>query len=268
MKLNEFLSRHPVFTTKELDRFLAGRGSGNEATRNALLKYHRRQGRIVYVRRGLYAVVPPGASPDSSLVDPYLLAAKMTTDAVLGYHTALEFFGRAYSAYTHFYYLSKKRSVPAAFRSYEFRCIRQPLVLRTKQREDIGVIQSERSGVDLRVTCLERTLVDVLDRPDLSGSWEEIWRSLELVEFFDLDRVIEYTLVLENSTTAAKVGFFLEQHRDPLMVDDAHLDALHDLRPRQPHYLERSKRKAGRLVSGWNLVVPDEVLERSWSEVL
>ena len=66
------------------------------------------------------------------------------------------------------------------------------------------------------MTGLERTLVDVLNRPDLTGSWEEIWRSLESVEFFDLDKVAEYVHLLGNATTAAKVDFFLEQHREAL----------------------------------------------------
>ena len=59
------------------------------------------------------------------------------------------------------------------------------------------------------VTGLERTFVDVLNRPDLTGSWEEIWRSLESVEFFDLDKVAVYVDLFGNATTAAKVGFFL-----------------------------------------------------------
>ena len=81
--------------------------------------------------------------------------------------------------------------------------------------------------------------MDVLDRPDLGGGWEEIWRSLEMVEFFDLDVVIEYTLLLENATTAAKVGFFLEQHKEALMVEASHLDPLRARRPLKPHYLMR-----------------------------
>ena len=116
------------------------------------------------------------------------------------------------------------------------------------------------------ITGLERTFVDVLNRPDLSGSWEEIWRSLETVEYFDLDKVTEYTLLLENATTAAKVGFFLDQHRESLMVEDVHLKAIHDLCPRRPHYMERSLRKSGRFVSAWNLVVPEEIINRSWEE--
>ncbi len=40
------------------------------------------------------------------------------------------------------------------------------------------------------------------------------------------------------------------------------------LRPRQPYYLMRGKRKDGRWVKEWNLMVPDEILNQSWAEVL
>ena len=75
MKLNEFLSRHAVFTVEELDRFLSCRGSGNPNTRKSILTYHRNQGRIIPVRRGLLAAVPFGGDPASSPVDPYHVAA-------------------------------------------------------------------------------------------------------------------------------------------------------------------------------------------------
>ena len=94
VRFNRFLERHAVFTVDELDCHLTSRGSSNTNTRNSLLAYHRRQGRIVRVRRGLYATVPRGMDPASMTVDPYLVAAKITEDAVLAYHTALEFHGR------------------------------------------------------------------------------------------------------------------------------------------------------------------------------
>ena len=92
----------------------------------------------------------------------------------------------------------------------------------------------ERAGMSLRVTGLERTLVDVLDWPRRSGDWEEIWRSLESVEFFDLDKIVEYVLLIGNATTASKVGFYLDQHRESLMVEESHLSPLRSQRPRQP----------------------------------
>lgn len=56
------------------------------------------------------------------------------------------------------------------------------------------------------------------------------------MEFFDLDQVIEYIGLLENATNAAKVGFFLERHKEILMVDDSHLDSLRKLRPKLKRY--------------------------------
>ena len=36
---------------------------------------------------------------------------------------------------------------------------------------------------------------------------------------------------------------------------------------RSPMYLDRSKREPGKLLSHWNLVVPEWVLNRTWAEV-
>jgi len=266
--LSEFLSQRAVFTTGQLDAFLSARGSGNRNTRKALLAYYRKRGRIVPLRRGLYAVAAPGSSAESVAVDPYLLAASVSEDAVLGYHTALEFHGKAYSVFRRLYVVTAVKFSPFRFGGYEFRRAPTPRPLLAKGEQMFGVVRRERSGVEIRVTSLERTLVDLLARPELGGGWEEIWRSLESVEFFALDAVVEYVGLLRNATVAAKVGFFLEQHRETLMVPERHLEELRELRPKKPHYLIRSSRKNCRWVKGWNLMVPKQVLDREWGEVL
>jgi predicted transcriptional regulator of viral defense system len=180
----------------------------------------------------------------------------------------LEVCGYAYSIREHLTYSAARPVSPVTFRSHVFRGVKFPLALCRAGKVDFGVITVDRAGLEGRVTCPERTLVDVLDCPDLSVSWEEIWRSLEGIEFFDLDQVVEYALLLGNATTIAKVGFYLEMHRESLMVEENHLKPLHDRRPRQPHYIDSSKRKSGKLVADWNLVVPVDVFERTWGEVL
>ncbi len=268
MKHKKFFRKHPVFTGAEMDDYLSSYGDVGPRTREALLAYNRKTGGIVRVRRGLYAVIPPGADAVLYSIDPFLVAAKLTKDSVLSYHTALEFHGQAYAVHEHFLYSASRPLSPLTFRNNVFRGVRFPESLRRADKEFFGVVKMDRSGMEVRVTSLERTMVDVLSRPARSGGWEEIWRSLESVEFFDLDKVIEYALLLGNATTASKVGFFLDQHRGPLMVEERHLKPLRDLRPRQPHYLDRNKRNSGHLVSDWNLVIPREVFERMWAEVL
>lgn len=268
VKHQTFFRLHPVFTGEELATHLASRGAVGHRSQEALLAYYTKTGRVIRVRRGLYAVVPPGAETASYPVDPYLITGKLTPDAALSHHTALEFHGRAYSVWNRLIYSASRPLGSFTFRSHAFKGAKFPEALRRSGTEDFDVLGRERSGVRVRVTSLERALVDVLHRPDLSGGWEEVWRSLESVEFFNFDRVVEYVSLLGNATTAAKVGFFLEQHRDALMVEERHLTPLRERRPRQPHYLDCSKRKPGCLVADWNLVVPNDVLERSWGDVL
>jgi predicted transcriptional regulator of viral defense system len=268
MQVSDFLAQRPVFTGEQFRELQRRRGSSSPSTRRSLLAHYERRKRILRIRRGLYAVIPSGSTPEDAPVDPYLVASRLAADAVLAYHTALSFHGRAHSVSQRFEFLTATAARPLKFRSWNFRPVLFPQSLRRSQQEISGVQEAERAGLPVRVTTLERTLVDVLDRPDLGGGWEEIWRSLETIEYFDLDRIIEYATLLDNATTAAKVGFFLEQHRESLMVEDTHLARLTALRPKEPHYLERRAEIAHKLVGRWNLMVPISLIERAWEQVL
>ena len=268
MRLNQFFSNHSVFTLEDLDNYLCNHGSENPNTRKALLAYHKKKGRIISIRRGLYAVVPLGSSHKSFTADPFLITAKMTKDSVLAYHTALEFKGKAYSVFNRLYYFSKQKSVPLSYHSHEIKQVAIPNELLQKQSEMIGVESQERKGVDVRVTTFERTLVDMLDRPELTGSWEEIWRTLETIEYFDMDRVIEYVSLLQNATTAAKVGYFLDKHKENLLLQENDLKPLKKFLPQNPHYMVKKSKHAGKYIDDWNLIVPEEILNTTWADEL
>lgn len=265
MKAQDLFAKTPVFTHKEFAASFAGTDR-SPRTVDSVLAYYVQAGHILRVRRGLYVSMPRGADPKKHPVDPFLLAGRMTPDAVLAYHTALEFHGKAYSVHKQLVFLTCLASRPLTFRGHRFRPVPPPKALRDAKNESFGVTTAERAGVPLKVTSLERTFVDVLDRHDLVGGWEEAWRSLEMVEYFDLDQVVAYALLLGNATTVAITGLFLEQHREALMVDDRVLRRLRRRRPRQPHYVERGKKQPSRLVPAWNLVVPERVLSRAWEE--
>lgn len=199
-------------------------------------------------------------------MDPYLLASRLAVDAVLGYHTALGFHGKAHSVFQEFHFLTGTTPRPFRFRGQRFRAVAFPQMLMRADKQLFGVETHDRAGLDVAVTGFERTLVDVFNRPDLGGGIEEVWRSLATVEFFDLETVTEYALLLGNATTVAKVGFFLEANRERLVVSDAQLARLRRRRPRQPHYFGKRGGGKGRLVAGWNLIVPESVMNQVWEE--
>lgn len=266
MTLPTFFALHPVFTREALVRHLAEAGGKepNSATVDELLRYHQRTGRILAVRRGLFATVPPGSTPEFAPVDAFLVAAMGCPDGVLAYHTALELHGLAYSSFEEVQVL-----VPRSQRAWTFRGVNyRPLRARESLGEaamTFGVDLVDRQGMDIRVTSQTRTLVDVLDRPEWSGGWEEVWRSLEGLRLVDMREVQEYLTILDNATTAALVGFFLEQHREALHINETALARLETMRPKGRHYLSRTE--GGRLAKRWNLIVPEPLWHRTWEEL-
>ncbi len=259
----EFFARRPVFRFDEFHAMHAVRGRRSPQTTATVLKLEVRAGRLVNLRRGLYATVPRGGRPGSFDIDPYVLACRLAPDAAIAYHTALRFWGRACAASSRVFYFAPRRAQRFTFGGLEYVPVLMAPAVRTLTDLASGIVTERRSGLAVRVTSIDRTLVDVLDAPRYGGSWAEIWRSLESIEALDLDFVVLYAIRLGSALTAARVGFFLEQHRETLGVDERYLDALRRHAPRQPIYLDR-RREPGRLLAGWNLVVPEYVLNRTW----
>ena len=266
MKLEHFFAQYPVFTYKEFSDYLQSIGSNNKKSIWSLLNYHENAGNILRIRRGLYAMVPKNFSQTTHHVNPYLIAGRITEDSVLSYHTALDLHGFAHSVFYQFYFFTRKLIRPFTFQDSGFKAVKIPKSLLTKQEENFAVVSVNRDGLNVKVTSLERTLVDVLDCPEYAGGWEEIWASVATIPVLNLDQIIQYALLLNNATTIAKVGFFLETHREQFKVEEKYLKRLEEHKPLQKNYLERNRRVGGKLIKRWNLIVPEIVINQKWQE--
>ena len=246
-----FAATHPVFRVEDFVAAYAGAGERSPSTSLTLLKRGVASGRFLHLRRGLYAVVPPGVEPERAAVDPFLLACAHTPDAVAAFHAALELHGRAYSTWSRVHVWTRHRSKPWAWRGVEI----IPVLETMESATGPGTAMLPHAGGVVRVTTLERTLVDVLDQPDKGGGWEEILRSVAMIEFVDVDAVVADALARGRALTAARVGWVLGLRREAWHVEEEALAALRARRPTTPSYLDAS-RSPGRLDPTWNLIVP------------
>ncbi|MBI2491341.1 MAG: transcriptional regulator [Candidatus Rokubacteria bacterium] len=265
MKPLDFFSAHPVFTRDEFAGAIADGRKAVSRTVDSHLGLYLRAGRIGRVKRGVFFTARPGEAVAKSPVDFLLVASRLAPDAVLGYHTALEAHGYAQSVYERLFFLTQHKVKAVTFRGRVFVPVAPPRVLQRKRLSHTSVVEVERRGLPCRVTSLERTAVDALDRPGLTGGLEEAWRSVSAIPLLDLRAVVDYVRLRNRATLAAKVGLFLERHKEHFSVPARVLEELQSLRPRAPHYLDRSAR--GRLVAAWNLIVPTVLLEGEWEAV-
>ncbi len=266
--ISGFFERYPVFTHDEYRQFLLSQGTTNPNTQRELLAHHLKKRHIMRIRRGFFASVPTSFRDaiENFPVDPYLVAGRITQDAVIAYHSAFEFHGVSYSLHHQYLYLSDQLIRPFKFNEADFICLPFPRSLSRQQAVQFEAISADRQGLNIKVTSLERTLVDVLDRPNYGGGWEEIWKTAAHIPILNLDKVIHYVNLLNNATTIAKLGFFLEYFKEYFGVDEHCLKVLEARKPRGIHYLERGKRESGKLLKRWNLVVPSYILNHSWDE--
>lgn len=266
MTVERFFYEHPVFRHEEFVLFKSMMGTISPISIKAALAYYVKLGRIKIIRRKLYAVVPPNQSVDSVLIDPYLVAGKVTEDAVIGYHSALELLGVAYSSFGQLTYITQQKSKPFDFNGHWYQSVASPLALQKKQAVDIHVDTINRQGVDIRVTNAARTFVDVLSRVELCGGWEEVYRSISSLAVLNIDQVIDYCLLLDNTRLNAKVGYFLSQRQDAFAVTEQQLAPLLAGKPKVAQYIPGSAAEQFQLVKPWNIYLPLSVINQSWEE--
>ena len=268
MHAAHFFEKHPVFTQNEFNQFLLSIGSTNPNTQRELLAYHLKKQHILRIKRGFFASVPYAfrSSMENFPVDPYLIAGRINQNAVIAYQSAFDLHGVSYSLHHQYLSLSDRPVRPFIFNDTKFISLAFPKTLIEHHATHVEVISAERQGLEIQVTSLERTVVDVLDRPNLGGGWEEIWRTAEHISILNLDKVILYAELLDNATTIAKLGFFLEHFKEQFSIDEHTLKHLESKKPSGMHYLERSKRESGTCLQRWNLIVPNYILESAWEE--
>lgn len=263
----EFLQTHSVFRREEFVAACYGSASSGGPAAARALQHHLRTGRLIRIRRGLYAVARQVRSGPALLPSSFQIAAKAAPDAILAYRTALEYLGLGYSLTGGHTFLTATKANAFQFNGVRYRPQCFPVALDTEEKRLTGVESRDDGLLAVRVTGLERTMVDLLDRPDLAGGWEEFWRSLAGAGYVDTSVILRHVRNLRNSTTAARVGWFLEAQQGEWLIPDQVLTDLEHLAPAVPVYLERSRREPGKLLRRWNLIVPERVLRREWEEV-
>lgn len=99
---------------------------------------------------------------------------------------------------------------------------RVPKALRRLGKEDFGLLTWERAG--LPPGCQPGAHPGGCPGPSAPlGGMGVGLALLGVLGVLELNRAVEYALLLEYSTRASKVGVFPDQHRESLMVDQLHL---------------------------------------------
>jgi predicted transcriptional regulator of viral defense system len=246
VSFTHFAQSTPLFTLKQArDRY-----AKDAHSRSILNMLHRlkRQGRVRQLAHGVYSGALASTPPNR-----YLVPSALREDAVVAFHSALEWHGVANQVFQTVYYFSARPRKDVIFDNVTYHRVAPPRALRGERHK---LFQVQLGADHVLVTERERSFVDCLIFLDYSGGVEELDKSLAMFPSFDFDAVLKYLKLLRKPWLYSRLGFLLDRHADKLFFRGEARD--HFLRKLPPGvaYLG-TKRPGNRWVPTWRLMVPD-----------
>ena len=170
------------------------------------------------VRKNMYVIIDP--TTGAPIADKYELSSKVSATSYIGWHTALEFHGVAHQPFYNAYVGSQSRFKEFSFKGIDFKYCSTPF----EPSETNGVIHPIGNPY-VRVTDLERTVIDCCNRIERAGGVEELLHCLESVSLLNESKLKKYLCLYNKAILYQKVGFILERSQKFHHVSSKFIDA-------------------------------------------
>lgn len=214
-----------------------------------------RRGEIKQIRRGLYALVDP--STGFIYANKFEIGSKVFMDAVICYHSALDYYGLANQVFNNVYVGTYKR-----FRDFYF----EDIVYQKAQLHDKDGITIQREPF-LRVTDLERTIVDCIDDVGMAGGIDELLNALLSVTRLDEKKVIEYLDCYNSVYLYQKAGYLFEMVQEKMRFSNAFYEHCMKKETNQKKYFLKGECDNLKYNAKWKLIAPRNLLSRAFEGI-
>ena len=212
-----------------------------------LLRRYKKNGLISQIRRDLYTATD--LANKVSLATKYEIASKITPSAYLSYHAALEYHGLANQVFYEIYVSSNER-----FNNFEYDEIRYTYC---ESKVLQGVITPPMDSL-VKVTDLERTVVDCIDCIGRSGGLEELVVAFSLITYLKEDQLLEYLNEYQKQILYQKAGYILRHFQSALNLSEAFFCECAAHIGKSTRYLTGNSKV--HYNGEWRLMVPSDLL--------
>ncbi len=162
---------------------------------------------IKKVRNGLYVYE---ANSPFAYASKFQIASKITSDSYIAYHSALEYYGLGNQRGDLVYVCSSSRFNDFNFEGVDY--------IHKKSQLNIEINNDQFKGV--RITSLECTIVDCIDKIPLAGGIEELLHALSDIETVDEDKILKVLEAYNSVILYQKCGYILEHFKGELNLSE------------------------------------------------
>lgn len=241
MNLYFELLKKPVFTAEYVNQYY-----GNvESTRSAL-KRLMKQMLIVKIRNNLYTCI--SGETGAPIANRFQIACSVTKSAYVSHHTAIEYYGMSDQVYYDVYVSSATRFREFEFDGYTYKYIHA--------KTQDGVENVQFSG-GVRVTDMEKTLVDSVKDMDRISGLEEVIAFIQSIRKLNEDKLCRYMAEYGSQFLYQKMGYLLENYASVSGVTKELYQVCLEQTGKSKRYLSKDVFE-GTYNAKWKMVMPDK----------
>jgi len=243
MKYLEELHQLKIFQLKDVEQLV-----GNLNSAKDLLQNYKRQKLISQIRRDLYVVTD--LATKISQASKFEIAGKITPTSYLSYQSALEFHGLAHQVFYNIWVSSESRFNTFVFEGIEFQYC--------DSKSMSGVISPNENSL-IKVTNLERTVIDCIDKIERCGGLDELIQSFALITYLNEELLLNYLEEYGKQFLYQKAGFILGYFRQEVKISDRFFEVCMHKMGKSSRYLSESFNST-HYNSTWKLCAPENIL--------
>jgi len=219
-----------------------------------LLKNMRKKGALDRVKSNLFVRIPSHIVHDKGkyVGDPILVGRHLTKTYFFSYYTAIYLHGLSQQPASHFYLSTMDHIQKVDYHGLVF----HPVIL-TKKRF-FGFKEIKYREENVFVSDLERTIVDVMNRPEYAGGYEEIIRSFQDLEKVNWKRLLKYLDRMGEKILFNRTGFVFDMLGKFMDTPEWLLKELEKRLSDNVYYFEKDRK--GTYIKKWKIIV-DKRLE-------
>lgn len=181
-----------IITRKKLEEKV-----GNIRTADSMIYRAVKNELIIPIKKNFYVV--KNLETNQSLLNKFEIASHITPTACVSNYSAFEYYGLQNQVFQEIFVTTKTKFEPFTFENISYQCFINTFT------EGI-----DSQGKHIRVTTLERTLVDAINNLEKIAGLEELLYNLQGINNLDFGKIQKFLDYYNKQFLFQKVGFFLD----------------------------------------------------------
>lgn len=237
------LAKYPVFTINEVKKLV-----GNEKTAYSRMERLIKNNLVKKIRKNIYSVINPATG--QLVATRYQIACAITDTAYISHHSAFEYYGLANQVFYEVYVSSETK-----FNHFEYDNVTYKYV---SSRMNEGVFEGKNT-TGVRITDMERTVVDSIRDFNKIGGIEELLNCLEGIYYLDEKKLKRYLDIYDTQGLYQRVGYLLEHYRKEMQLSKHFIEYCKSKIGKSRRYLVNEPGNECFYNSEWALMVPERL---------